>query len=229
MRYAACLACLIALGCQASVQTDASIDSSAAANANADAELDAEVQKERATQAHSSPAPAGGFEPETDGRTLLGARRDLTLAPSNGSAACSCVRVALGPPNLPAFQWKRSAPTLDPERQLVIALSSDGAGCPDPKGSRGASYWGYRRSGDDIVVYVENAVKDRPIAAGAIIPKPFGAGQVRLSPIKGSPYGKPAAGKDTCKVGNPGPPRTTPVGSEETGDVFAESGGTPLE
>lgn len=224
MRYAACLACLIALGCQASVQGDASIDTAS----GGDAELEAEVQKERATQAHSAPAPAGGFEPETDGRTLLGARRDLSLAPSNGSATCSCLRVAIGAANLPAFQWKRSPPALDAERQLVIALTSDGAGCPDAKGSRGASYWGYRRSGDDIVVYVENAVKDRPIAAGAIIPKPFGSGQVRVSPIKGSPYGKPAGGKGTCKVGNPGPPRTAPVGSEETGDVYAESG-PPLE
>lgn len=228
MRYADCLACLIALGCQASVQGDASLDTASGANAQADAELEAEVQKERATQAHSSPAPPGGFEPEADGRTLLGARRDLSLAASNGSATCSCLRVAVGAANLPAFQWKRSAPTLDPERQLVIALSSDGAGCPDAKGSRGASYWGYRRSGDDIIVYVENAVKDRPIAAGAIIPKPFGAGQVLMSPIKGSPYGKPAGGKGTCKVGNPGPPRTAPIGNEETGDVFATTA-EPLE
>jgi len=215
---------MIALGCQASVQGDASIDTAS----GGDAELEAEVQKERATVPHSGPAPDGGFEPETDGRTLLGARRDLKLAPSNGSAECSCVRVAVGPATLPAFQWKQSAPSLDAERQLVIALSSEGAGCENPKGSRGASYWGYRRSGEDIVVYVENAVKDRPIAGGAIIPKPFGPGQVRLSPIKGSPYGKPAGGKGTCKVGNPGPPRTAPIGSDETGDVFA-SGDEPLE
>jgi hypothetical protein len=203
-------------GCQASVQGDASVDGQSGANAS----LDADLQAEQSASASSPKGLAANKLTATDERPLLGARRDLTLAPGNGSTDCSCLRVALGAPTLPAFRWKGQAPEIDQERQLVIALSSEGAGCPDPKGSRGASYWGYRRSGDDIIVYVENAIKNRPIQAGAVIPKPFGPGQVYVAPIKGSPYGKPRAGKGVCRVGNPGPPRTVPVAEDETGDVY---------
>jgi len=191
-------------------------------NGQGDAELDAEVQKERAS------APPEGFAkaPGTPGeRPLLGARSDLTLAPAQVSGQCACLRVALGTADLGAFRWTGDRPSVDDERQLVIALSSEGAGCENPKGSLGASYWGYRRSGDDIVVYVENAVAGRPLASGAIIPKPLGQGQVYVAPVaKGVPFGKAAGGKGNCKIGNPGAPRTAPLGPDETGaPVVADS------
>jgi hypothetical protein len=213
------VASLVVLACQASVQGDASVDT----QSGADAELDAELQKERSTDpATGSPdMVARGLAGPAGGRTLLGARRDLTLAPGEGGSSCSCVKVALGAPNSSAFKWKAAAPTIDPERQLVVAVSSQGGGCPDPKGGKGASYWGYGRSGDNIIVYIETAVKDRPVQAGAIIPKPFGTGEVFLAPKGGAPYGKPAAGKGSCKVGNPGKPRTAPVTDDELGDVYS--------
>jgi hypothetical protein len=83
--------------------------------------------------------------------------------------------------------------------------------CNQPKGSLGASYWGYRRSGNDVVVFVESAVKGRPLTAGAIIPKPFGDGQVFAAPaFKHEPYGRGPKGEARCKLGNPGPPRSSP-------------------
>jgi hypothetical protein len=100
-------------------------------------------------------------------------------------------------------------------------LTSEGAGCPDPKGGKGASYWGYSRSGDNIIVHVETAIKDRPVAGGAVIPKPFGSGEVFLAPKGGAPYGKPVSGKGSCKVGNPGKPRTVPVSNDELGEVYS--------
>ncbi len=191
------------------MQADANVSTSE----TSDAELDAEVQKERAS------APPEGFAVPLSGeRPLLGARSDLTLAPAEVAGQCACLRVALGSANLGAFRWKATPPAVDDERQLVIALSSEGTGCTNPKGSLGASYWGYRRSGGDIVVYVENAVQGRPLASGAIIPKPLGQGQVFVAPVaKGVPFGKAADSKGNCKIGNPGAPRTAPVGPDETG------------
>ena len=213
----------LCLGCHASVQADAN----AGSNGQGDAELDAEVQKERAAA-----PPEGTATPKTNGaprgdRPLLGARSDLTLAPAEVPGQCSCLRVALGSANLGAFRWKSERPAVDDQTQLVVALSSEGGGCENPKGSLGASYWGYRRSGDDIVVYVENGVTGRPVAAGAIIPKPFGAGQVYVAPTtKKVPFGRAAGAKGNCKIGNPGVPRTAPVGADETGAAPAAEDGS---
>jgi hypothetical protein len=206
---------LLCFGCQASVQADAKMSTSG----EGDAELDAELQKER------SLAPPGGVaKSQASGeRPLLGARSGLTLAPAEVPGQCTCLRVALGSANLGAFRWKGEVPAVDDERQLVLALSSEGAGCTNPKGSLGASYWGYRRSGDDIVVYVENAVAGRPLASGAIIPKPVGQGQVYVAPVaKGVPFGSAPGGKGNCKIGNPGAPRTAPVTPDESGTPGVE-------
>jgi hypothetical protein len=219
-RTALLLASLLALSCQASVQGDASVDT----ESGADADLEAEVQTERGSDPSAPGAVTHALAAPGGARTLLGARRDLTLAPGEGAPTCSCVKVALGAPSSSAFKWKGAPPAVDPERQLVIALTSEGAGCPDPKGGKGASYWGYGRSGDNIIVYVETAIKDRPVAGGAVIPKPFGSGEVFLAPKGGAPYGKPTAGKGSCKLGNPGKPRTVPVADDELGDVYSVAG-----
>ncbi len=195
----------------------------ASANGQGDAELEAEVQKERAVAppATVASAAAPAHAPE---HALLGARSDLTLTAAQAPAQCSCLRVVLGPANLGAFSWKGSPPAVDDERQLVMALSSEGTGCTNPKGSLGASYWGYRRRGNDVVVYVENGVAGRPLAQGAIIPKPLGTGQVYVAPVsKKLPFGKPSNGKGNCRIGNPGPARTAPIGPDETGAAEAPS------
>jgi hypothetical protein len=207
-------------GCHASVQGDASASTSTGANANAqaDAALEAEVQKEHAAAPPSATASAAPAAAPAPNRPLLGARTDLSLAPGEGPGPCSCLRVALGPANMGAFRWQGAPPAVDDQRQLVLALSSEGSGCTNPKGSLGASYWGYRRVGNDIIVYVENGVTKHPLAQGAIIPKPFGQGQVYVAPItKKLPFGKATNGKGNCLLGNPGTPRTAPVGADETG------------
>ena len=209
---------LLGFGCHGSVQADAK----ASSNGEADAELDAEVQKERAAAGAEGTKPdqkAVTNAPADAKRPLLGARSDLALASAQAATGqCSCLRVALGAANLGAFHWTAETPAVDDQTQLVLALSSEGSGCTDPKGSTGASYWGYGRRGDDVVVYVENGVKGRPMAAGAIIPKPFGQGQVYVAPAKkGVIYGKAADGKGNCKIGNPGAARTIPVSPDEMG------------
>jgi hypothetical protein len=176
----------------------------------ADADLDAEVRNERA----AAPAEDGDASAELDvsgAGPLLGARHDLSLAPDRASLTCSCLKLGLGQPSDAAFRWKGTPPVIDSESQLIVGLSSEGMTCNQPKGSLGASYWGYRRSGSDVVVFVESAVKGRPLTAGAIIPKPFGEGQVFAAPaFKREPYGRGPNGEPRCKLGNPGPARSSP-------------------
>ena len=93
-----------------------------------------------------------------------------------GKDLLASLKLGLGQPSDAAFRWKGTPPAIDPESQLIVGLSSEGMTCKQPKGSLGASYWGYRRSGNDVVVFVESGVKGRPLTAGAIIPKPFGDG-----------------------------------------------------
>jgi len=202
------VAALLGLGCKASVQGDASAEVTAN---DTDAELEAELRKERA----SVPGQAGDggvVELASSGESpLLGARRDLTLATDRASLSCSCLKLGLGQPTDAAFRWKGTPPAIDPATQLVVGLSSEGITCKHPKDSLGASYWGYRQSGNDVVVFAESAIKGRPLAAGGIIPKPFGDGQVFAAPaFKGEPYGRGPQGEARCKLGNPGPPRSSP-------------------
>lgn len=154
---------------------------------------------------------AEAVEEPSEPVALLGARHDVGLAPASaGKASCACLAAAVGDPASPAFQWQAKPPRTDPMTQLVVALSSKGVACDtDTKGSLGASYWGYRQQGDDIVVYVEHASAGRPLVAGAIVPKPIGKGQVRIEPAsKKVPYGRPPANEKVCALGNPGPVRT---------------------
>jgi hypothetical protein len=137
-------------------------------------------------------------------QALLGARHDLRLISSATAPTCTCLAVAVGAPNHRWFAWIGEPARIDPERQLVIGFNSEGVSCAGaPADSLGASYWGYRREGDDVIVFVESAKFGRPITSGAIIPKPSGSGQVLVRPAsKQVPYGRPldATQKD-CKPG----------------------------
>lgn len=214
MRIALSLTALCSglLACRASVQADAN----ASLGGETDADLAAELENERAAET-DAPArlSAAGF---SSGRPLLGARHDLAVVPEKTTMQCSCLKVALGPATADTFQWSAEPPAIDPDTQLVFAMTSDGTDCQHPKGSRGASYWGYRRKGDDIVVYIESALEGPPLTSGAIIPKPFGAGQVLVAPAEAKlPYGRAREGKGVCPLGNPGNPRQTPVTADEMG------------
>jgi hypothetical protein len=210
-------AALLALpSCRASVKADASAE---VASDKSDADLDAEIQSERAA-APPEGSDAGSVELSTD-TPLLGARHDLNLAGDKAAFTCSCLKLGLGQPSDPAFRWKGTPPTINAEKQLVVGLTSEGMTCKEPKGSLGASYWGYRQSGNDVIVFVESAVKGRPLTGGAIIPKPFGPGQVYAAPaFKREPYGRGPKGESRCKLGNPGAQRSTPPepnqGAEDT-------------
>ena len=208
------LASWAAIGCRASA--------SAELNAGGEAKSsDAEFEDEAAASSSLSEPEA---EPSAE-YALLGARHDLRLSPDRKTATCSCVAMAVGAASDTALSWQGPRPNIDPQSQLVIALNSEGIACSDaPKDGLGASYWGYRVSGDDVVVFLEVARFGRPVTTGAIIPKPMGNGQVVVQPVtKDVPYGRPLdASQKVCRLGNPGPRRTSgpapAPGAEEGGE-----------
>jgi hypothetical protein len=207
MRHAA-LVPLLALalggsGCRASAS--ASLNTGAKAEGTDDSEPIEEVR--------ASESPVAGEV------ALFGARHDLTLSADRKSPVCNCVAIVIGGAGEPGMVWQGPPPTIDSGTQLVVALSSDGVTCSDPpKEGLGASYWGYKQSGDDVIVVLEVARFGRPITTGAIIPKPAGAGEVRVQPAERSvPYGRPLNAADrSCRLGNPGGPRAAaPAASEQ--------------
>jgi len=208
----------LSFGCRANVRGSASVD----ANASADVDGSASAEGPADEQQLGSAAPApetDDYAPTTTGEVaLLGARHDLQLVPERATNKCQCLAVAVGDATLPAFRWKAGPPNVDPATQLVIAQTSEGQNCEEPKGSLGASYWGYRIKGNDVFVFVESAVSGRPLTAGGIIPKPFADGQVYIAPAsKKTPYGRGVDGKGECKLGNPGSQRTKPLETSEQG------------
>ncbi len=216
---------VIALGVLAAFA--AGCTASANANVKTRSKMDSETgpedidfDKPPSTKSLATPATsAPNFTGEV---TLLGARHDMSLVTQHANAACACLKAAIGTSGSAAFAWQAAVPRLNEETQLAFALTSETMACNDePKGSSGASYWGYRISGNDVVVFVEGARAGRPRTAAAIIPKPVGDGQVYISPAKAKlPYGRSLDGKsERCKVGNGATKRTTPFTAGELGDT----------
>jgi len=205
------------------VNADANV-SGKGANAEGDASLHGSASEPpegqgEMTRPAGSPASAMVSASANPSRVLLGARHDLKLRGGKGTASCQCLSVALGDARNSGMAWSAAPPNLDDGSQLSIALSSEGQACKDePKKSLGASYWGYRLSGNDVVVLVEAAHGGRPLTTGAIIPKPVGPGQVYVAPAhRKLPYGRALQGKGMCKIGNPGQERTAPFTELEVG------------
>jgi hypothetical protein len=181
----------------------------ASADADASAELSSKGELSRSAGLVASDSE-GSAAMLSSSRVLLGARHDLKLRSGKASASCQCLAVALGGAESSGMVWSATPPQIDDATQLTIALSSEGQDCQgEPKDSLGASYWGYRISGNDVVVLVESARGGRPLTNGAVIPRPVGTGQVFVAPAsKKLPYGRAVDGKGLCKIGNPGQVRT---------------------
>jgi len=211
---------LVALGawsCQASVSGDVKT------HVRHDAEEGPEDAADLNKPISAKSLAASPAAPATGTPTLLGARHDMSLVIEHANAACACLKVAIGSAPSAAFRWQGSVPQLNDDTQLAMALSSESMPCQnEPKGSSGASYWGYRISGNDVIVFVEGARAGRPRTAAAIIPKPVADGQVYVAPAKSKmPYGRPLDGKGTqCKIGNVAMKRVTPFTPGELGDTI---------
>lgn len=232
VNLAALLVLGLICGCQASVNADANV-SGRGASAEGDAEINARGSGQAEGQGEMSRTVAGdtpaAVSSLSSSRVLLGARHDLKLKDGQATAHCQCLAVALGGSHGASMAWSGGPPDIDESTQLSLALSSEGQACKDePKQSLGASYWGYRLSGNDVVVLVEAARGGRPLTNGAVIPKPVGTGQVYVAPAsKKLPYGRAPEGNGLCKIGNPGPPRTAPFTELEVGQNAPVAGSAP--
>jgi hypothetical protein len=195
----ACTVFALVAGCKASVEAEVNTPKSEAETADFDKPMDLSAI-ERA-QAQQKPADTA----------LLGARQDVAY---NGATTprCKCLAVTVGQPTDPSFQWTGTRPIIDRDSQVVLALTSSGVSC-DAGDLAPASYWGYEIVGQDVVVGVEAAKPGRPIAQGAIIPRPAAGGQIYVKPVTSDvPYGRPTAGQgDRCAVAALARPEAAPT------------------
>jgi hypothetical protein len=219
--FAALFGVTLAAGCGGSMTSDAHMN--AELNGQGRSDLEAEGSTEAEGSAAPSTRPLTEEEAERAHKAsfaevakpeepfaLFGARHDFEVVDASSASSCSCVSALLGPPSSGKLKWQGELPRTKPEAQLVVALVPNDAGCAP--GSGGASYWGYRVEGNDVVVLLEEWKAGRPRTLGAIVPKPPPSGQVYLAPVAANlPYAKAAAGGGArCAVGNPGPKRIDP-------------------
>ncbi|EYF06771.1 Hypothetical protein CAP_1468 [Chondromyces apiculatus DSM 436] len=134
---------------------------------------------------------------------LVGVRHDLMLAPSpSRTARCSCLAVEVGDVQDKRFQWVAGAPEAG-NGVMAVALSARGVTCEGGNADeekRRPSISAVDQEGNDIVVEVEELPEGRPLASGAVIPRPAGGGAIYVKARKSTlPYARAtAAGR--CKV-----------------------------
>ncbi len=132
---------------------------------------------------------------------LLGVRHDVMLSEGAHPARCNCLAVEVGPATDPSFFWTAGAPTIGTDA-VTIAVGARGVACVggDADDKRRPSISAVDQLGDDVIIEVEDLPEGRPIASGAVIPKPGPKGSVYVKPrnakviyAKGAPGGR-------CKV-----------------------------
>jgi hypothetical protein len=160
-------------------------------------------QKHKRLREPESLFGARPLDPAEKGITaIVGVRHDLMLSASPHEARCACLSVEVGSAGDPNFFWAGGAPDVSPDA-LSIAVGARGIACPggDPDDRRRRpSISAVDVEGDDIVVEVEDLPQGRPLASGAIIPRPGSKGSIYVRPRKGNlVYGR-NPGVARCRV-----------------------------
>jgi hypothetical protein len=144
-------------------------------------------------------------EPDASAEALLGVRHDLMIAPTvKREARCSCLAVAAGAASDPQFQWQSGAPDVGPGA-MAIAVSARGVECPGgapDESKRRASISAVDQLGADVAVEIEEVPEGRPIASGAIIPRPGPGGSLYVRGKNARvPYARSRPGEHGgCKI-----------------------------
>ena len=132
---------------------------------------------------------------------LLGVRHDLLLSEGAHATRCNCLAVEVGPAADPRFFWTAGAPTVG-TNAVTVALGARGVPCEGgaPEAQRRPSISAVDQIGDDVIIEVEDLPQGRPLASGAVIPRPGPNGDVYVRPrdakviyARGAPGGR-------CKV-----------------------------
>jgi hypothetical protein len=160
--------------------------------------------------------PAAGLS-EPEAQTWFGVRHDLSMSPAAPrTAACGCLAVEVGMPGKQAFSWDGETPAIGPDA-VVVAVSAKGVDCPaEPdEQKRRASISAVDRDGDDVLVEIEDLVQGRPLALGAIVPKPGPNGALYVVPhdkkVKWVPQ---SAASNRCKIKSPNMAPPLPPGAK---------------
>ena len=158
----------------------------------------------RETEALSTEqAPTPLMAPASPLSAWVGVRHDLMLAPSpSRKERCSCLAVEVGDARDRRFQWAAGAPDIGSEA-VAIALSARGVPCPGgdaDEEKRRPSITAVDQEGSDVIVVVEELPGGRPLASGAVIPRPPKGGAIYVRGESARvPYAKAGAGL-RCKV-----------------------------
>jgi hypothetical protein len=158
--------------------------------------VDPEASTPSPSEAVSAPAAAG---PLNGAPALFGARHDVRLRDPGKSVVCQCLAAVRGSATLEGLTWSDVPPVLDVATQTLVVIESEGIACTDAK-APGASYMGYHKEGNDVVIDLEAAHSGRPVTRGAIIPLPGDGGHVRISAPKSLPYGKGLKDGEPCML-----------------------------
>ncbi len=208
-------------GCSGSVQAKANTSGDASAKAELSDPEDpfgdmSERSAERAQPAQQPPPEQPLAEPAE--LALMGARHDVYLR-AKQAEVCSCLAVVAGPANDSRLVWESAVPEIDPQNQLVVAFSSHDQSCKERKDdSRQAAYRGYARSGNDVIVMIEEAKFGRPAITGAIVPRPLEGGHLFVQPADSElPFGKSKQAEGLCEVADI--PPALPAGGVDLGAI----------
>jgi len=155
-----------------------------------------------------SDAPLPISAAPTTAPTEMRVRHDLMMAkdaPHEANCSCLSIMVAQTPTD-PRLMWIDAPPKLEGD-VAVVAMSDKGIACPGlaANATDRPSISGVERDGADVVIVVEHLPPGRPVASGAVIPKPGPGGSVYVKP-KGPKvlYGRPLPGAPAnagrCKV-----------------------------
>jgi hypothetical protein len=154
----------------------------------------------RVTETIGGPQPLDTFD--RGPAALLGVRHDLMLSPTPHEARCSCLSVEVGRPDDPRFFWAGGAPEVASDA-IVLAVGARGIACPggDPDDRRRRpSISAVDQDGEDVTVEIEDLPEGRPLASGAIIPRPGARGAIYVRPRRGNlVYGR-NPGVARCRV-----------------------------
>lgn len=136
-------------------------------------------------------------------RAPLGVRHDLMLSPTPHEARCNCLAVEVGTVgDAKKFYWLGAPADPGPDA-LAVAIGARGVACPggDPdERNRRASISAVDIDGDDVIVEIELLPEGRPLASGAIIPKPGPKGSVYVRAHRNNPiYGR-SPNNARCRV-----------------------------
>ena len=147
-----------------------------------------------------------------DALTWFGVRHDLSMSASAPrTPACGCLAAEVGMPGKQAFQWDGEVPIIGPDA-VVIAVSSRGVACAAEadESKRRASISGVERDGEDVLVEIEDLPEGRPLALGAIIPKPGAKGGLYIVPRDSKVRWVPQGSQKRCPVKSPTAPPPPP-------------------